>query len=64
MAAEENLRKSMKAGKIEPITTKDLMQLVKKVRPSTKDWFNTARNYALYSNSSGLYDEILKYLNL
>ncbi len=64
MAAEENLRKSMKSGKIEPITSKDLMQVVKKVRPSTKEWFNTARNYALYSNSSGLYDDILKYLDL
>ncbi len=64
ITAEENLRKSMKAGKIEPIVTKDLLQQVKNVRPSTKDWFNTARNYALYSNSSGLYDEILKYLNL
>jgi transitional endoplasmic reticulum ATPase len=34
------------------------------VRPSTKEWFNTARNYALYSNTSGIYDDIKNYLNL
>jgi len=64
LAAEDSLRASMKSGKIVPITTKDLLKQVKNVRPSTKDWFNTARNYALYSNSSGLYDDILQYLDL
>ena len=64
LAAEDSLRASMKKGKIVPITTKDLLKQIKNVRPSTKDWFNTARNYALYSNSSGLYDDILQYLDL
>ncbi len=64
LAAEGSLRASMKSGNIVPITTKDLLKQVKNVRPSTKDWFNTARNYALYSNSSGLYDDILQYLDL
>jgi len=64
LATEDSLRASMKSGKIVPITTKDLLKQVKNVRPSTKDWFNTARNYALYSNSSGLYDDILQYLDL
>jgi transitional endoplasmic reticulum ATPase len=36
----------------------------KEVKPSTKDWFSTARNHALYANQSGLYDDILKYLKL
>lgn len=64
LAAEDSLRASMKSGNIVPITTKDLLKQIKNVRPSTKDWFNTARNYALYSNSSGLYDDILQYLDL
>ena len=34
-----------------------------RVRPSAKEWFSTARNYALFSNESGLYDEILSYLD-
>lgn len=61
---EEKLRESFKTGKPEPITTKDLGNSLKKVIPSTKEWFTTARNYALYANESGLYDDILKYLNI
>jgi transitional endoplasmic reticulum ATPase len=34
------------------------------LRPSTKEWFASARNYALYSNQGGTYDDILKYLKL
>jgi transitional endoplasmic reticulum ATPase len=63
-AIEEKLRESFKTGKPEPITTKDLMNALKKVIPSTKEWFTTARNYALYANESGLYNDILKYLNI
>jgi len=61
---EEKLRESFKTGIPEPIETKDLLKALKKVIPSTKEWFTTARNYALYSNESGLYDDILKYLNI
>ncbi len=64
VAVEEKLRDSFKTGIPEPLTTKDLQQATKKVVPSTKEWFTTARNYALYSNESGLYDDILKYLNI
>ena len=52
----------MKSGVPMPLTTKDLLAAAAKVRPSTKEWFSTARNYALYSNQGGIYDDILKYL--
>lgn len=64
LVVEEKLRVSMKTGKVEEITTKDLINASKKVRPSTREWFNTARNYALYSNVSGIYDDIKNYLKL
>ncbi|WP_295769129.1 AAA family ATPase [uncultured Mucilaginibacter sp.] len=64
LATEEKLRQSMRSGKIEKITQADVVNAIKKVRPSTKEWFNTARNYALYSNTSGMYDDIKAYLNL
>ncbi|MBI1287617.1 MAG: AAA family ATPase [Flavobacteriales bacterium] len=64
LTVEDKLRISMKSGKLDLITTNDLLSSAKKVRPSTKEWFNTARNYALYSNASGMYDDILKYLKL
>jgi transitional endoplasmic reticulum ATPase len=34
------------------------------LKPTTKEWFATARNYALYSNQGGIYDDILQYLKL
>jgi transitional endoplasmic reticulum ATPase len=64
LAVEDKLRISMRSGKIEKITMDDLLGAIKKVRPSTKEWFNSARNYALYSNTSGMYDDIKTYLNL
>ncbi|MBS7563120.1 AAA family ATPase [Mucilaginibacter sp. Bleaf8] len=64
LAVEDKLRKSMRSGKIEKLVMNDILDAVKKVRPSTKEWFNTARNYALYSNTSGIYDDIKSYLNL
>ncbi len=64
IAVENKLRESMKKGLPLPIEQSDLVKAVEKVNPSTKEWFGTARNYALYSNENGLYDEILDYLNL
>ena len=62
VAIEQKLRDAMKSGVPLPLTTKDLLGAAAKVRPSTKEWFSTARNYALYSNQGGIYDDILKYL--
>lgn len=61
---EEKLKEAMKKGAPQPITTKDLLKAVKRVRPSVKEWFETAKNYALYSNQTGLYDDILDYLKI
>lgn len=62
VAIERKLREAMKAGVPKPLTTKDLASAASQVKPSTREWFATARNYALYSNQGGLYDEILKHL--
>lgn len=64
MAVEEKLQESMLKGTIQPIQTKDLLKAVKQHRPSTLEWFASARNYALYANESGLYDDILKHLKI
>jgi AAA+ superfamily predicted ATPase len=64
IAVEAKLRDAMKSGKLEPLRTKDLIASAGQVKPSTREWFATARNYALYSNQGGVYDDILKYLKL
>ncbi len=63
-AVEAKLREAMKAGELKPITTKDLLTAASAIKPSTREWFATARNYALYSNQGGIYDDILKYLKI
>jgi SpoVK/Ycf46/Vps4 family AAA+-type ATPase len=63
-AIENKLREAFRAGVPQPLSTKDLLNAARQVKPSTREWFNAARNYALYANESGLYDEILEYLKL
>lgn len=64
LAVEEKLREAMKAGAPSPMATRELADAAKKVKPSTKEWFATARNYAMYSNQGGIYDDILKHLKM
>jgi SpoVK/Ycf46/Vps4 family AAA+-type ATPase len=64
VAVEHKLRDAMKDGIPKPLTTKDLAASAGQVKPSIKEWFATARNYALYSNQGGTYDDILKYLKM
>ncbi len=63
-AVEDKLQQAMASGDMVPITTKDLTGNLKKVKPSTKEWFATAKNHALYANQSGIYDEILEFLKI
>jgi len=40
----------------------DFKRALKEVRQSVRPWFDTAKNYALFSNEGGLYDDLLVYL--
>ncbi len=64
IAIESKLEASMEAGKALPLNTQDLEAALKRHKATTKEWLGTAKNYALFSNESGLYDDILKYLKL
>ena len=64
VAIEVKLREAMKAGIPKPLSTKDLAAAIGNVKPSTREWFSTAKNYALYSNQGGIYDDIVKYMKL
>lgn len=63
IAVEELLMQALETGEAKPISTKSLLSAIKKHKASTIDWFNSAKNYALYANQSGLYDDILKYMD-
>jgi len=62
LAIEAKLREAIVSGIPKPLTTKDLLAATAQVKPSTKEWFSTARNYATFANQGGQYDDILKYL--
>ncbi|MCC6143718.1 MAG: ATP-binding protein, partial [Candidatus Hydrogenedentes bacterium] len=64
LAVEVRLRDAMKSGRIQPVTERDLVSAARQHRPTTRDWFETARNHALYANQSGLYDDVLSHLKL
>lgn len=64
MAVENKLREAMKEGIPKPLATKDLLATAGVVKATTREWFATARNFALYSNQGGIYDDILKYLKV
>jgi AAA+ superfamily predicted ATPase len=64
VAVEAKLRDAMKAGTLQPLSGKDLLDAIKRQKPTVRDWFQTARNHALYANQSGLYDDILAYMKI
>ncbi len=61
---EEKLELSFADGIPKPMNTKDLINALKKHKPSTQEWFATAKNFALFANDTGLYDEILTYMKI
>jgi transitional endoplasmic reticulum ATPase len=62
IAIEQKLESSFEDGIPKPLETGDLLSALKKHKPSTQEWFSTAKNFAMFANDSGLYDDILTYL--
>ena len=61
-AIETALAESLRGGAVRTISTGDLRAAQKKVKPTTLEWFSTAKNFATYANESGQFDEVLDYL--
>ena len=64
IAIEHKLESAFEDGIPKPINTSDLKKAIKKHKPSTQEWFMTAKNFAMFANDAGLYDDVLKYLNI
>jgi SpoVK/Ycf46/Vps4 family AAA+-type ATPase len=64
LTVERLMARAMKEGRVVPLGTGDLLESVKLVKPSTRAWFESARNYALYANQGGFYDDVLDYLGI
>ncbi|HEY8899509.1 MAG TPA: tetratricopeptide repeat protein [Chthoniobacterales bacterium] len=64
IAIERSLAQAMKRGQVVPVTQRELVDAAKSLKPSTKAWFESAKNYALYSNQGGFYNDVLEFLGL
>lgn len=64
IAIEQKLESSFSDGIPKPLETNDLLNALKKHKPSTQEWFSIAKNFAMFANDSGLYDDILTYLKI
>lgn len=61
-AAENAMEDSIKSGTVRSITQNDFKRALKEVRPSTRPWFEIAKNYAQFANEGGVYDDLVEYL--
>ncbi|TDD41583.1 ATP-binding protein, partial [Nonomuraea terrae] len=62
-AVEAKLHESIKAGRPIPLTTHDLLNAARAVRPTAvREWMATARNYVMHANDSGAWDELMPWV--
>jgi SpoVK/Ycf46/Vps4 family AAA+-type ATPase len=61
-AAEYAIEASMTEGRVRPIVQRDLELALHDVRPSTRPWLEVAKNYAMFANADGTFDELLEYM--
>jgi SpoVK/Ycf46/Vps4 family AAA+-type ATPase len=61
-ATELAITRSLESGDDVPIDSAMLEQSRQEMRPSTRPWLESARNYALYANEGGSWDDLLAYL--
>jgi len=61
-AAELAMGASITSGVVRSIDSSDMATALREIRPSTRTWFETARNHALFSNDAGIYDELAAYM--
>jgi SpoVK/Ycf46/Vps4 family AAA+-type ATPase len=61
-ALEAALAETLRTNAVRPIHTSDLLAATRRVRPTTIEWFATAKNFATYANETGQYDEVVEFI--
>jgi len=64
VAIENILEKALETGSTPLIKEQDIVKAIKQRSPSTREWFNTVKNYTIFSNKSGIYDDVIKYMKV
>lgn len=61
-AIESALHRSLETGELQPLTDSDLVKAAKGRKPTTLEWFSTAKNYATFSDVNKDYQNVLEYI--
>ena len=61
-ATEKALEESLQSGAVRPLQPADFSASIQDIRPSTRAWFENAKNYALFANEGGAFDDLVDYL--
>jgi SpoVK/Ycf46/Vps4 family AAA+-type ATPase len=61
-ASELAIERALATGTVAPIGMDEMTRAQRQMRPSTRSWFDTARNFVLFANEAGLYDDLLSYM--
>jgi SpoVK/Ycf46/Vps4 family AAA+-type ATPase len=61
--SDKIFRQALRTNQIVKITTQDILSTVAQSKPTTLEWFMTVKSYITYSNQTGLYDEVKKYMD-
>ncbi len=61
-AIETPLREALRGGEQRPVRREDFKKALGEAKPTTREWFATAKNYATFANTGGLYDDLTEYL--
>jgi SpoVK/Ycf46/Vps4 family AAA+-type ATPase len=61
-AVEFAMEESLTTGNVRSINQSDFKKALRDVKPSTRPWFEIAKNYALFANDGGIYDDLIEYL--
>jgi SpoVK/Ycf46/Vps4 family AAA+-type ATPase len=61
-AAELAMEEGLASGAVRPIDGGHLERALRELRPSTHVWIETARNYVMFANEGGVYDDLQAYL--
>ncbi len=62
-ACDLAIEESLDTEEVVPLKQKHVTEALKGLRPTTLEWLSQARNYAKYANESGLYDDVLAFLD-
>jgi SpoVK/Ycf46/Vps4 family AAA+-type ATPase len=62
-ACDLAIEESIETEAVVPLRQKHLAEALKERKPTTLEWLSQARNYAKYANESGLYDDVLAFLD-